>query len=127
DGRVVEGPTDSVDPGNVYQLVIDNAAEKINGRSAPAPMVLDLRVTVVGRELSGAFRKYRLASERFLNTAERVFFHKPGELFSDAAQPTLLAFAAGTGRDLAGFAVMRDPASWRIYAIDANGSPPRPP
>ncbi len=127
DGRVVQGPTGSVDPGNVYQLVIDNAAEKINGRPAPAPMVLDLRVTVVGTELSGAFRKYRLASERFLNTAERVFFHTPSELFSDEEQHRLLAFAADIGMDLGEIDVLRDNASGRIYAIDANNTPHSPP
>lgn len=127
DGRVVDGPVESVDPKNVYQIVIDNAASDINGRSVRAPTVLDLRVTVVGGELAGAFRKYRLASERFLNTNERAFWHQPGELFTDEEQGKLLAFAADIGLDLGEIDVLRDNANGLIYAIDANSTPHSPP
>jgi len=127
DGRVVHGPVDADDPANVYQIVIDNEAREIDGRPVAVPTVLDLRVTVVGGELSGAFRKYRSAEERFLNTNDRAFFHAPGELFSDEEQRLLLAFADEMGLDLGEIDVLRDNASGRIYAIDANATPHSPP
>lgn len=127
DGRVVDGPVDTVDPKNVYQIVIDNAVREIDGRRVHTPTVLDMRVTVVGNELSGAYRKYRLASERFLNTNESAFWHHPSDLFSDEEQRKLLAFAADIGLDFGEIDVLRDNTSGLIYAIDANTSPHSPP
>lgn len=127
DGRVVQGPIDRTEPGNVYQIVIDNATTDIDGRKVRVPTVLDLRVTVVGSELTGAYRKYRHASHRFDNTNEHAFFHKPGELFSVEEQRQLIAFAQDMGLDLGEIDVLRDNATGRIYAIDANNTPHSPP
>lgn len=127
DGRVVDGPVEAVDPNNVYQIVIDNTASDIDGRRVRVPTVLDLRVTVVGNELSGAYRKYRPANERFLNSVDRAFWHQPSDLFSDEEQRKLLAFAADIGMDLGEIDVLRDNTSGLIYAIDANTTPHSPP
>lgn len=127
DGRVVEGPIDSADPGSVYQIVIDNAVEQIDGRPVREPTVLDLRVTIVGREITGSFRKHRPARQRFLNTNEHASWHEPSELFSDEEQRLLIEFAAQMGLDLGEIDVLRDNASGRIYAIDVNSTPHSPP
>lgn len=127
DGQVVEGPIGDPDPRSVYQLVIDNAATEIDGRPVGRPTVLDLRVTVVGSELTGAYRKYRSASERFLNTNDHVFWHQPSDLFSENEQQRLISFAAEMGLDLGEIDVLRDNATGRIYAIDANSTPHSPP
>ncbi|MFI4916443.1 MAG: hypothetical protein ACIAS6_08055 [Phycisphaerales bacterium JB060] len=127
DGRVVQGPVRDPEPGSVYQIEIDNRASDIDGRAVRTPMVLDLRVTVVGEELAGAFRKYRPTRDRFLNTNDHAFFHRPGDLFSDEEQRQILAFAREIGLELGEIDVLRDNNSGRIYAIDANSTPHSPP
>ena len=127
DGRVIQGPIASPDPGTVYQIEIDNRVDEINGKRASAPTVLDMRVTVVGGEITGAFCKYRAAAKRFLNTNDHASFHKPEVLFSDNEIRRLIAFADDIGLDLGEIDVLRDNADGRIYAIDANNTPHSPP
>lgn len=127
DGRVILGPIDRAEPGSVYQIEIDNRVDNINGRRVVVPTVLDMRVTVVGGEISGAYQKYRAASKRFLNINDRAFFHEPGDLFSADELERLIAFASDIGLDLGEIDVLRDNATGRIYAIDANTTPHSPP
>lgn len=127
DGRVIIGPIERAEPGYVYQIEIDNRVDNIRGRRLPVPTVLDMRVTIVGGEITGAYRKYRAAGKRFLNTNDRASFHEPGELFSALEVERLIAFASDIGLDLGEIDVLRDNASGRIYAIDANNTPHSPP
>ncbi|MEO1008980.1 MAG: hypothetical protein AAFX79_10455 [Planctomycetota bacterium] len=127
DGRVLQGPIQDPKPGSVYQVEIDNRADAIDGRPVREPMVVDMRVMVVGDELPVGFRKYRLESERFLNTNEHASWHEVGELLDDAEQSQVLAFAGAMGLDLGEIDVLRDRTSGRIYAIDVNPTPHSPP
>ncbi|MEM1105828.1 MAG: hypothetical protein AAGH87_05510 [Pseudomonadota bacterium] len=118
DGRIIEGPMEPA-PGKTYQRLIDN---EIDGG-----LVEDLRCCIVGGKPAIAFRKRRPLSRRFLNENAEVLLDLPGNCYSRSELDVIEAFCADLGLDWGGVDVLRDRASGRLYAVDANKTDMGPP
>lgn len=119
DGRVIQGPIERAEPGQVYQVAIDNRCSD--------EMVEDLRATVVGGRVALVYRKRRPLKDRFLNYNLDVEMLAPGDAFSEDEIGKILGFARAFGLDLGELDVLRDRVSGRIYIVDVATTPHSPP
>lgn len=119
DGRVLQGPIERAEPGQVYQVAIDNRCSE--------DMVEDLRATVVGGQLVLVYRKRRPLKDRFLNYNLDVEMLAPEDAFSADEIGKILGFARAFGLDLGEMDVLRDRLSGRIYIVDVATTPHSPP
>ena len=116
-GRVVAGPLKRLEPGMVYQRLVD-------GRVADG-RILQLRVVVVGSRIILTYGKWHPYPKWFSGT--EVTLPRPSDEFlSTAEQELLLRFAASIGIEYGELDTLRDRESGRIYVVDANRTPVKP-
>jgi hypothetical protein len=116
DGTVVTCPVDELEPGKVYQKLIDNRTED--------SLFLDYRTTIVGESIPYVVRKYwRDDMPKMPGTIVRAVATDPREVFSADEMANILGFAREIGMDFGELDILRDNADCRIYIVDANNTP----
>jgi hypothetical protein len=118
DGRIVEGPC-ALEPGFVYQRVIDN--------SIAGGMVEDLRCPTVGGKIPLVILKRRKLESRFSNSNENVELVETATVLSATEQARLSDFARAMQLDWGGLDVLRDKCDGRLYVVDVNKTDMGPP
>ena len=122
DGREIQGPLDpsQVQPGKVYQRILDNRTEQ--------GLYEDLRVVVIEGLLPVVYRKRKSEDVRYTNeTAEVDLAKSPKTVLSDAEIAQILAVSAKMRAEFAELDVLRDRQDGRIYCVDLNPTPYGPP
>lgn len=121
DGRMIQCPVpeSSVNPGCVYQRIINNKSRD--------NQVRDLRMAIHGDQIPLIYLKYRPARTRFSNTNTRVELGKPNNLFSNEELKKIRRFTKELGLEYGELDVLRDNDSGQIYIVDANLTPWGPP
>ena len=119
DGKIYQGPINSLEQGYIYQILIDN--------SYSDDLVMDIRVTVVEEILDFVYIKYRLISERFKNTTVVTKIKKTNEVFTDVEIKLLNSFCKKLKLEYGELDVLRDKNENRIYVVDVNNTPHGPP
>lgn len=122
DGKEVEGPLspNEVQPGKVYQRIIDNRTE--------SGLYEDLRVVVIQGEVPLVYRKRKSAEVRYTNeTAEVDLAPSPKTVLSPAEIDQMASLSATMRAEFAELDVLRDRQDGRIYCVDLNPTPYGPP
>ena len=119
DGKIIDCPIARIEPGQVYQRVIDNQSGDHH--------VVDYRVPVIGGAVPLAYAKYKRLEVRFTNQVERSELLIPSAHFSPEELHQLGAFARAMGADFCELDVLRHTVDGRIYVVDLNKTPYGPP
>ena len=122
DGREILGPLtqNQVQPGKVYQRILDNRTEQ--------GLYEDLRVVVIDGLLPVVYRKRKSEEVRYTNeTAEVDLAQSPKNVLSGAEIGQILALSSKMRAEFAELDVLRDRADQRIYCVDLNPTPYGPP
>lgn len=119
DGAIIDCPIASVEPGFIYQKLLDNTAAD--------DMVEDLRVQIMGGKITGVFVKQRPINVRFTNDTSATQIVAAADVFSAAEIERIETFCAKFNLDLGELDIIRDKADQRIYIVDVNTTPQSPP
>lgn len=119
DGRAVQCPLQSVEPGTVYQLIVDNSVD--------ANEVMDFRVPVIGQEIPLAYGKFKSMEKRYTNEVSRTELLDPSAHFSKEELNQLVRFAYAMGAEFCELDVLRHRENGLIYVVDLNKTPYGPP
>lgn len=122
DGREILGPLtqNQVQPGKVYQRILDNRTEQ--------GLYEDLRVVIIDGLLPVVYRKRKSEEVRYTNeTAEVDLAQSPKNVLSGAEIGQILALSSKMRAEFAELDVLRDRADQRIYCVDLNPTPYGPP
>ncbi len=122
DGREIQGPLsqDQLQPGKVYQRIIDNCTE--------GGLFEDLRVVIIRGEVLVVYRKRKTGSVRYTNeTAEVDLAKSPKTVFSESEIDQIVSLSAKMCADFAELDVLRDRQDGRMYCVDLNPTPFGPP
>ena len=122
DGRETLGPLspDQLQPGKVYQRIIDNRTE--------GGLFEDLRVVVIHGEVPVVYRKRKAGVVRYTNeTAEVDLAESPETVLSESEIDQIAALSAKMCAEFAELDVLRDRQDGRIYCVDLNPTPFGPP
>ena len=116
-GRVVDGPLDRLEPGMVYQRLVDSRV--------PDGRILQMRVVMFGSRIILTYGKWHPYPKWF--TGSQVTLPMPTDEFLSAAEQDLvLRFAKSIGLEYGELDTLRDRDSGLIYIVDANRTPVRP-
>lgn len=126
DGRIVEGPLTTVEPGLTYQRLADSLVRP--------GVTEDLRCVCVKGDIIVVFRKEKSLSKRFAASYLQTTCHEAQDFFADEELDTIALFCQRIGLDFGSLDVLRDHAGdGRIYVVDVNKTcmpvlsmPPRP-
>ncbi len=113
-GRVAQGPLTSLEPGMVYQRLVD-------GR-VPDGRILQMRVVIIGSRIIFTYAKWHPYPKWFTGT-EITLPRSADEFLSAAEQELLLRFANAIGLEYGELDTLRDRDSGLIYVVDANRTP----
>ncbi len=120
DGKVVSCPITAVEPGVVYNKIVDNQVEN--------DMVLDLRFPIFKNVIPHVYLKYRPLGRRFANINMKVdLVQCVDDVFSANEVSLLMKFCEKIGLDYGELDVLRDKKDGRIYVVDVNNTPYGPP
>jgi hypothetical protein len=119
DGSLIRCPIPAIEPGFVYQKVIDNTVE--------AGLVEDLRVPICGELIPFVIRARREAADRFAVRSRTVHCYRTSDVLTAGEVRLILAFCRTIGLDFGELDVLRDRHDGRIYIVDANPTPWGPP
>jgi hypothetical protein len=119
DGRVVAGPIFALEPGSVYERLVDNRTG--------GGLVEDIRLPIFGDSVPFGYRKFRPIAERFSNLNVRVELAAVNDLMTADELLCLVAFCRSIGLDYGEVDAMRDREDGRLYVVDANPTPFGPP
>ncbi len=120
DGKVVSCPITEVEPGVVYNKIVDNQVEN--------DMVLDVRVPIFKNVIPHVYLRYHPLQKRFGNTNLRVeLVPSVEDVFSPKEVSLLIEFCQKLGLDYGELDVLRDKKDGRIYVVDVNNTPYGPP
>ena len=119
DGKVVNGPLTKVEPGFIYQLLIDNTHGKDH--------VEDIRVPIINGTLDFAYRKYRVISSRFKDTTGEPTPLPIQELLSTEEIKLIDSFSKKMQLDYGELDVLRHKGDGKIYIVDVNNTAQGPP
>ena len=117
DGRLLMGPLDSVEPGLVYERLVESLDH--DGR------IYTVRPLVLGGRLPMAYEVWRPYPRWFHGGAE-VLPARTEDVLSEEERALVLRFAERIGLQYGEVDVLRDRSSGRIYVVDANRTPLRP-
>ena len=122
DGREIEGPLAAaeVQPGKVYQRIIDNRTE--------SGLFEDLRVVVINGQVPVVYRKRKSGEVRYTNeTVEVDLAASPKTVLSEVEMVQIASISAKMRADFAELDILRDRQDGRIYCVDLNPTPYGPP
>jgi len=122
DGREIQGPLspDQLQPGKVYQRIIDNRTED--------GLFEDLRVVVIQGEVPVVYHKRKAGAVRYTNeTAEVDLAESPEIVLSGSEIDQIVSLSAKMCAEFAELDVLRDRQDGRIYCVDLNPTPYGPP
>ena len=122
DGREIQGPLsqDQLQPGKVYQRIIDNCTE--------GGLFEDLRVVIIRGEVPVVYRKRKTGAVRYTNeTAEVDLTKSPKTVLSESEIDQIVSLSAKMCADFAELDVLRDRQDGRMYCVDLNPTPFGPP
>jgi hypothetical protein len=122
DGRVVGGPIppEAVEPGMVYQRLIDGGTS--------AATFVEYRVPYVLGILPSVYVRHRRVADRFgSETVRSRVVTEVGSIFSDDEQARIVELCWRLGLDYGELDVLRDRHDGRIYVLDVNKTPVGPP
>lgn len=119
DGVILHAPLGAIEPGYVYQRVIDN--------STGDGYVCDIRVPFIGGEVPFCYLKRRPIERRFDNKNTAVRLQSVEQSFSREEVERLQRFCMAIGLDYGELDVLRDNGDGRIYVVDVNNTPDGPP
>lgn len=125
DGTVINCPIKEVEPGSVYQILIDNVVDN--------DFVEDIRIPVVKNKIPLVYLKYKHLQKRF-GTFKQSLAHikqhrvieNPLEVLSQVELNKILEFCRLLYIEYGELDVLRDRKSGEIYIIDANNTPHGP-
>jgi hypothetical protein len=125
DGIIINCPIPEVEPGSVYQILIDNVVDN--------DFVEDIRIPVVKYKIPLVYLKYKHLQKRFgtfKQSLARIKQHKvvenPLEVLSQDELNKILEFCRVLNIEYGELDVLRDRKSGEIYIIDANNTPHGP-
>ena len=122
DGREIEGPLAAaeVQPGKVYQRIIDNRTE--------SGLFEDLRVVVINGQVPVVYRKRKSGEVRYTNeTVEVDLAASPKTVLSEVEMVQIASISTKMRADFAELDILRDRQDGRIYCVDLNPTPYGPP
>ena len=122
DGREIEGPLAAaeVQPGKVYQRIIDNRTE--------SGLFEDLRVVVINGQVPVVYRKRKSGEVRYTNeTVEVDLAASPKTVLSEEEMVQIASISTKMCADFAELDILRDRQDGRIYCVDLNPTPYGPP
>ena len=122
DGREIEGPLAAaeVQPGKVYQRIIDNRTE--------SGLFEDLRVVVINGQVPVVYRKRKSGEVRYTNeTVEVDLAASPKTVLSEEEMVQIASSSTKIRADFADLDILRDRQDGRIYCVDLNPTPYGPP
>ncbi len=122
DGREIEGPLAAaeVQPGKVYQRIIDNRTE--------SGLFEDLRVVVINGQVPVVYRKRKSGEVRYTNeTVEVDLAASPKTVLSEEEMVQIASISTKMRADFAELDILRDRQDGRIYCVDLNPTPYGPP
>ena len=122
DGREIQGPLSpsQVQPGKVYQRIIDNRTE--------GGLFEDLRVVVIQGEVPLVYRKRKSGEVRYTNeTAEVDLVESPKTILSESEIDQIASLSTKMCAEFAELDILRDRQDGRIYCVDLNPTPYGPP
>lgn len=119
DGRIVQCPIETPEPGLVYQRLIENTFNGVEH--------VDIRTPVVGGKIPFVYLKRRSRDLRFSNDNHRVDLVDTDAMLSREEQETIARFASAMRLDFGGLDVLRNRDDGRIYIVDANKTDMGPP
>lgn len=118
DGKIISCPIETIEPGIVYNKLIDNEVE--NNK------VLLLRVPIFKQIIPFVYLKCFPIEHRF----GRSFAHLNSawladvcDVFSEAEINNILCFCQKLGLDYGELDILRDKIDGRLYIVDANNTP----
>ena len=117
DGKIVDFPR-KPKTGYIYQKLI---------RTDTDQTVIDIRVLICGESIPFVYFKYHPNTQRFESSESWFDCHKTEDVFSPKEISLMLKFAKNIGLDFGELDVLRDVEDGRIYIVDANNTPSRPP
>lgn len=118
DGLVLDCPIDKPEPGYIYQKLLDQIDDQ--------QLVIDYRVAVFGSEIAYFKLRYKKLEDRFAHTnRERVM--RVEEALSVEEKENIIRFCQKLGMDYGELDMIRDQNDRRLYIVDANSTPFRPP
>ncbi len=119
DGQVIDCPIPRIEPGYIYQKLINNEVE--------GDVVQDIRVPVFRHQIPFVYLKYRKRSDRFSNENEYAEMADVQAHFSTEELERIRLFCRAIGLDYGELDVLRDRDEHRIYIVDVNPTPWGPP
>ena len=119
DGQVLDCPLPEIEPGYIYQRIINNEVD--------GDLVEDIRVPVFRSQIPFVYLKYRKRSDRFSNANEYAKVADVHTQFSQEELEQIRLFCRAMGLDYGEIDVLRDRDDHRIYIVDVNPTPWGPP
>ena len=122
DGREIEVPLAAaeVQPGKVYQRIINNRTE--------SGLFEDLRVVVINGQVPVVYRKRKSGEVRYTNeTVEVDLAASPKTVLSEEEMVQIASISTKMRADFAELDILRDRQDGRIYCVDLNPTPYGPP
>lgn len=118
DGKIIDCPVVGTEPGFIYQKLLSRIDEQ--------DRVLDYRLAVFGRSTPYMTIRYKSLSDRFKRTFLEVPVD-PRDYLTEEEIANTLRFCRILGLDYGEVDMIRDQSDDRLYLLDANNTPFRPP
>lgn len=119
DGAVIDCPIQG-DPDSeyIYQKLLNHVNDE--------QLAVDYRVAVVGREIAYFKLRFKRLEDRFAHTIRESVI-EVGKYLSAAEENLIIRFCEKIGMDYGELDMIRDQADGKLYIVDANSTPFRPP
>jgi hypothetical protein len=119
DGKIIQCPIENIEPGSVYQKLIDNQKDD--------KYIVDIRVPIFKEYIPFVYLKYRDINTRFLNSNNYVEVKSTTEIFDNTEITQIIDFCKCLKMEYGELDVLRDNQDKKIYIVDANHCPSGPP
>ena len=117
DAVLLQGPLDAVEPGYVYQRLVNN--ETSQGQT-------EWRVFIVGGEIISVYANHRPTQDRFRPIPSSSELCGIDDVFTEQEQRNIAAFCKRMALDFGVLDVLRDQNDGRMYICDCNNTPTGP-
>jgi hypothetical protein len=121
-GIIVDCPVKAVEPGSIYQILIDNRIDEGN--------IVDMRVPYFNGLIPAVIFLIKPLKKRFMHyvfSKEKYLIVPVEECFSPVEVEKIKLFCEKIGLDYGELDILRNRADGRIYIVDANNTPGGPP
>lgn len=118
DGKIIDAPIVGTEPGFIYQKLLSHID--------PQDRVIDYRLAVYGSSTPYMTIRYKRKINRFNQTFLEVPVD-PLDYLTAAEVSKCLKFCRELGMDYGEIDMIRDQSDGRLYLLDANNTPFRPP